>query len=152
MEVEKRWVGGVLREGSKRQREGERQRVESGGERGHEKEAREGGHWKTRNGGWEPRRERVARDREKQRVEPGGDGGHETEAREVDWVQGVRRGQKRRRSLVGDSKVNWKVWWQQAGGREQREGMSEKAEVREQRTRTKRVEDRIHRDKGRRLD
>ena len=94
MEVEKRWVGGVLREGSKRQREGERQRVESGGERGHEKEAREGGHWKTRNGGWEPRRERVARDREKQRVEPGGDGGHETEAREVDWVQGVRRGQQ----------------------------------------------------------
>ena len=30
--------------------------------------------------------------------------------------------------------------------------MSEKAEVREQRTRTKRVEDRIHRDKGRSLD
>ena len=63
-----------------------------------------------------------------------------------------RKCSKRRRSLVGDSKVNWKVWWQQAGGREQRESMSEKAEVREQRTRTKRVEDRIHRDKGRSLD
>ena len=42
-------------------------------------------------------------------------------------------GSKRRRSLVGDGKVNWKVWWQQAGGREQREGMSEKAEGREDR-------------------
>ena len=48
-------------------------------------------------------------------------------------------GSKRRRSLVGDGKVNWKVWWQQAGGREQREGRgqrrprAEKTEGREQR-------------------
>ena len=71
-------------------------------------------------------------------------------------------GSKRRRSLVGDGKVNWKVWWQQAGGREQREGMSEKAEGREgrgqrrpraeNRGKTRRVEDRIHLDKGRSLD
>ena len=42
-----------------------------------------------------------------------------------------------------------------AAGRGQRatgRPRAEKAEVREQRTRTKRVEDRIHRDKGRSLD
>ena len=47
-------------------------------------------------------------------------------------------GSKRRRSLVGDGKVNWKVWWQQAGAESkgkacQRRPRAEKTEGREQR-------------------
>ena len=61
-------------------------------------------------------------------------------------------GSKRRRSLVGDGKVNWKVWWQQAGGREQREGRGQRRPRAENRGKTRRVEDRIHLDKGRSLD
>ena len=60
-------------------------------------------------------------------------------------------GSKRRRSLVGDGKVNWKVWWQQAGAESKGKACQRRPRA-ENRGKTRRVEDRIHLDKGRSLD